>query len=196
MVSIFIGCYLSPIVEQRHKWHHHLQQFASSSYMKQLDSTSLCLLRKRCQMMSNCGHQWHLAAPRVPLFCSYHADFDGICERNHISNTNPYSFWPIPRVLVSQTERNRLRQNRSGVVKKRVRFGSSREKKKLITQHDPPLPRFFHSSVTLTQFNMALRFTTNWTPRTAYASSPTLTCFFYCTQFVPMKQFLSQAAAK
>ena len=87
--------------------------------------------------------------------------FDGICEGNYISITNPCSFWPIPRVLVSQTERNRQRQNRSGVVKKRVRFGSSREKKKLITQHDPPLPRFFHSSVTLTQFNMALRFTTN-----------------------------------
>ena len=79
----------------------------------------------------------------MPLFCSYHADFDGICEGNYISITNPCSFWPIPRVLVSQTERNRQRQNSSGVVKKRVRFGSSREKKKLITQHNPPLPRFF-----------------------------------------------------
>ena len=79
----------------------------------------------------------------MPLFCSYHADFDGICEGNYISITNPCSFWPIPRVLVSQTERDRQRQNSSGVVKKRVRFGSSWEKKKLITQHDPPLPRFF-----------------------------------------------------
>ena len=70
-------------------------------------------------------------------------DFDGICERNHISITNSCSFWPIPRVLVSQTERNRQRQNSSGVVKKRVRSGSSREKKKVITQHDPHLPRFF-----------------------------------------------------
>ena len=34
-------------------------------------------------------------------------------------------------------------QNSSGVVKERVRFGSGRKKKTLITQHNPPLPRFF-----------------------------------------------------
>ena len=34
-------------------------------------------------------------------------------------------------------------QNSSGVVKERVQFGSGRKKKTLITQHNPPLPRFF-----------------------------------------------------
>ena len=77
------------------------------------------------------------------LFCSYHVDFDGICERNHIFITNPCLFWPIPRVLVSQTKRNTQGHHSSGVVKKRVRFRSGREKKKVITQHDPHLPRFF-----------------------------------------------------
>ena len=79
----------------------------------------------------------------MSLFCTYHAHFDGICERNHISIINPCLFWPIPRVLVSQTERNTQGHHNSGVVKKRVRFGSGREKKKVITQHDPLLPRFF-----------------------------------------------------
>ena len=93
--------------------------------------------------MSPCFHQWHLAVPRVPLFCSYHAYCDGICERSHISITNPRLFWPIPSVLVSQTEWNSQGHDRSGVAKKRVRFGSGREKKTLITQHDPHLPGFF-----------------------------------------------------
>ena len=93
--------------------------------------------------MSPCFHQWHLEAPRVPLFCSYHAYCDGICERSHISITNPRLFWPIPSVLVSQTEWNSQGHDRSGVAKKRVRFGSGGEKKTLITQHDPHLPGFF-----------------------------------------------------
>ena len=79
----------------------------------------------------------------MSLFCTYHTHFDGICERNHISIINPCLFWPIPRVLVSQTERNTQGHHSSGVVKKRVRFGSGRENKKVITQHDTHLPRFF-----------------------------------------------------
>lgn len=65
----------------------------------------------------------------MPRFCSYHADFDGICERNHISITNPCLFWPIPSILGSQTERNSQGYHSNGVVKKIVRFGSGREKK-------------------------------------------------------------------
>ena len=57
-----------------------------------------------------------------------------------ISMTNP---WPIPSVLATQTERNSQRHDSSGVAKKRVRFGSGREKKKLITLHDPHFPGFF-----------------------------------------------------
>ena len=52
-------------------------------------------------------------------------------------------FWPVPSVLVSQTERNSRRHGSSSIVKKWVRFGSRRLKKKLITQHGPPLPCFF-----------------------------------------------------
>ena len=59
-----------------------------------------------------------------------------------ISMTNPYLFWPIPSVLATQTERNSQRHDSSGVAKKRVRFGSGREKK-MITQHDPHFPGFF-----------------------------------------------------
>ena len=60
-----------------------------------------------------------------------------------ISMTNPCLFWPTPSVLATQTERNSQRHDSSGVAKKRVRFGSGREKKKLITQHDPHFPGFF-----------------------------------------------------
>ena len=156
---------------------------------------AVCLLRKRCQMISNCGHQWHLAAPRVQLLCSYRVDFDGICERNHISITNPYSLWPIPRVLVSQTERNRQRQNSSGVAKKRVRFGSGRKKKNLITQHDPPLPRFF-TPLLLSRSSIWHCVLPTEHPEQPMLLLPHSHAFFYCTQFVPRKQFLSQAAAK
>ena len=101
------------------------------------------LFRERYRMMSHCGHQWHLAASRVSLFCTYHAHFDGICERNDIFITNPCLFWPVPIVLVSKTERNSQRHASSGVMKNRVRFGSGREMKKLISQHDPNLTLFF-----------------------------------------------------
>ena len=60
-----------------------------------------------------------------------------------ISMTNPYLFWPIPSVLATQTERNSQRHDSSGVAKKRVRFGSGREQKKLITQHHPHFPGVF-----------------------------------------------------
>ena len=60
-----------------------------------------------------------------------------------ISMTNPCLFWPTPSVLATQTERNSQRHDSSGVAKKRVRFGSGREKEKLITLHDPHSPGFF-----------------------------------------------------
>ena len=59
-----------------------------------------------------------------------------------ISMTNPCLFWPIPSVLATQTERNSQRHDSTGVAKKRVRFGSGREKK-MITQYDPHFPGFF-----------------------------------------------------
>ena len=63
-----------------------------------------------------------------------------------ISMTNPCLFWPTPSVLATQTERNSQRHDSSGVAKKRVRFGSGREKKKLITQDDSHLHVFSLSS--------------------------------------------------
>ena len=60
-----------------------------------------------------------------------------------ISMTNPCLFWPFPSVLATQTERNSQRHDSSGVAKERVRFGSGREKKKLITQNHPHFPGFF-----------------------------------------------------
>ena len=80
-----------------------------------------------------------LVCPFLFLPCT----FDGICERNHIFITNPCLFWPVPIVLVSKTERNSQGQDNSGVMKKRVRFGSGRKMKKLNSQHDPPLPFVF-----------------------------------------------------
>ena len=56
---------------------------------------------------------------------------------------NTWLIGPVPSVLVSKTERNSQGHDSSGVMKKRVRFGSGREMKKLISQHDPPLPFFF-----------------------------------------------------
>ena len=123
--------------------------------------------------------------------------FDGICVRNHISNTNPCLFWPIPRVLVSQTERNRQRQNSSGVVKKRVRFGSSREKKKLIKQQ-----YMTHSSLvfSLLCYSLAVQCGIAFYQLNSRNSlclfSHTHILIFRCLQFVPSKQLLSQAAAK
>ena len=145
--------------------------------------------------MSPCFHQWHLAAPRVPFVCFYHAYCDGICQRSHISISNPRLFWPIPSVLVSQTEWNSQGHDRSGVAKKRVRFGSGREKKKLITQHDPHLLGFF----TLQLLSRCWI----WScvlgierPEQAMLILPHSHAPSHCLQFVPRKQFLSQAAAK
>ena len=145
--------------------------------------------------MSPCFHQWHLAAPRVPLFCSYHAYCDGICERSHISITNPRLFWPIPSVLVIQTEWNSQGHDRSGVAKKRVRFGSGREKKTLITQHDPRLPGFFTlqllSRCWIWSCVLAIE-----RPEQPMLILPHSHAPSHCLQFFPRKQFLSQAAAK
>ena len=145
--------------------------------------------------MSPCFHQWHLAAPRVPLFCSYHAYCDGICERSHISITNPRLFWPIPSVLVIQTEWNSQGHDRSGVAKKRVRFGSGREKKTLITQHDPRLPGFFTiqllSRCWIWSCVLAIE-----RPEQPMLILPHSYAPSHWLQFVPRKQFLSQAAAK
>ena len=145
--------------------------------------------------MSPCFHQWHLEAPRVPLFCSYHAYCDGICERSHISITNPRLFWPIPSVLATQTKWNSQGHDRSGVAKKRVRFGSGREKKKLITQHDPHLPGFFTlqllSRCWIWSCVLAIE-----RPEQPMLILPHSHAPSHCLQFVPRKQFLSQAAAK
>ena len=156
---------------------------------------AVCLFRKRCHMMSNCGHQWHLAAPCLPPFCSYHVDFDGICERNHISITNSCSFWPIPRVLVSQTERNRQRQDSSGVVKKRVRSGSSRYRRRWLHNmtHTSLVFSFLCYSIA-TQYGIAF-YQLN-ARNSLCLFSHTHMLLFHCLQFVPRKQFLSQAAAK
>ena len=94
-------------------------------------------------MTSKCGHQWHLAAPLVPRFCSYHILTPSVKETIYLAPISAFWFWPVPSVLVSQTERNSRRHGSSHIVKKWVRFGSRRLKKKLITQHGPPLPCFF-----------------------------------------------------
>ena len=93
-------------------------------------------------MTSKCGHQWHLAAPLVPRFCSYHILTPSVKETIYLAPIPAFLFWSVPSVLVSQTERNSRRHGSSHIVKKWVRFGSRRLKKKLITQHGPPLPWF------------------------------------------------------
>ena len=141
------------------------------------------LSRKRYQMMSHCVHQWHLAAPWVPLFCSYHARYDGICERNHISITNPCLFWPVPIVLVSKTKQNSQGHNISGVMKKKVRFGSGQEMEKLSLQHDPPLPFF-----SLLCYSHAVQYSTAFYQLISLCLfSHTHMLLFCCLQFVPLK---------
>ena len=156
--------------------------------MKQLDSKLPCVCSGRdtrwCHPVFITDTWQRLVCH---FFCSYHAHFDGICERNDIFITNPCLFWPVPIVLVSKTERNsqghynsgvmkkrvslgerndifitnpclfwpvpivlvsKTERNsqghyNSGVMKKRVRFGSGRKMRKLISQHDLPLPFVF-----------------------------------------------------
>ena len=79
----------------------------------------------------------------MPRFCSYHILTASVKETIYLAPIPAFWFWPVPSVLVNQTERNSRRHGSSGIVKKWVSFGSSRVKKKLITQHGPPLPCFF-----------------------------------------------------
>ena len=79
----------------------------------------------------------------MPRFCSYHILTPSVKETIYLAPIPAFWFWPVPSVLVNQTERNSRRRDSSGIVKKWVSFGSSRVKKKLITQHGPPLPCFF-----------------------------------------------------
>ena len=153
------------------------------------------LFRKRYWMMSPCFHQWHLAAPRVPPFRSYHAYFDGVWERSHISITNPCLFWLIPSVLATQTERNSQGHDSSGVAKKRVWLGSGRGKKTLITQHDPHLPGFFTLQLLLRCWIWSCVLAIE-RPEQPMLILPHSHAPSHCLQFVPRKQFLSQAVAK
>ena len=144
--------------------------------------------------MSPCFHLWHLTAPRVPLFRSYHAYFDCVWERSHIFITNPCLFWPIPSVLATQTEWNSQGHDSSGVKKKRVWLGSGREKK-LITQHDPHLPGFFTLQLLLHCWIWSCVLAIE-RPEQPMLILPHSHAPSHCLQFVPRKQFLSQAAAK
>ena len=78
----------------------------------------------------------------MPRFCSYHILTPSVKETIYLAPIPAFLFWSVPSVLVSQTERNSRRHGTSHIVKKWVRFGSRRLKKKLITQHGPPLPWF------------------------------------------------------
>ena len=146
-------------------------------------------------MTSKCGHQWHLAAPLVPRFCSYHILTASVKETIYLAPIPAFWFWPVPSVLVNQTERNSRRHGSSGIVKKWVRFGSSRVKKKLITQHGPPLPCFSFLCYSLA-FQYGIAFYQVNARNSLWLFSHTHMLLFHCLQFVPRRQFLSQAAAK
>ena len=59
-------------------------------------------------MTSKCGHQWHLAVPLVPRFCSYHILTPSLKETIYLAPIPAFWFWPVPSVLVKQTERKPL----------------------------------------------------------------------------------------
>ena len=147
-------------------------------------------------MTSKCGHRGHLAAPLVPRFCSYHILTPSVKETIYLAPIPAFFlFWSVPSVLVSQTERNSRGHDSSGIVKKRVRFGSGREIKKLISQHDPPLP-FFSDLCYSSAVQYGIAFYQVNARNSLCLFSHTHMLLFHCLQFVPRRQFLSQAAAK
>ena len=165
-----------------------LQQFPSS-YMEQLDSTLSCVFSGR-------HIRWcHPVFISDSTSCATLSFLPCIFWRR--LRKKPYNYHQSMFILPyskRSSHSNRAKYS-SGVAKKRVWLGSGREKKKLITQHDPHLPGFFTlqllSRCWIWSCVLAIE-----RPEQPMLILPHSHAPSHCLQFVPRKQFLSQEAAK